>query len=189
VDGRDLREVTLRSLREQIGIVLAGAILFRDSIRDNISYGDPPRPTSRWSKRRRPPTPTSSSSKAGRYAWASASAATPLGGERQRIAIARRAARPPILILDEATSAPTPSRSVVQAALQRLMKGRTVIVIAHRCRRSRRPTDRRAGEGEDRRDRQHDELMRQPDGLYRPPLRDPDAQSDVQAGPDRGPSS
>ena len=136
VDGQDVREVTLSSLRSQIGIVTQETILFNDTVRNNIAYGQP-----------------HVSEEAVRDAAQAALAhdfilAMPegyntvigekgvrlSGGERQRIAIARAILKnAPILILDEATSAlDTESESLVQTALHNLMTGRTVFVIAHR---------------------------------------------------------
>lgn len=136
VDGSDVREVTLASLRSQIGIVTQETVLFNDTVRNNIAYGQP-----------------SVSQKAVETAARAALAHDFImgfpegyetiigerglrlsGGERQRIAIARALLKnAPILILDEATSAlDSESESLVQGALQNLMEGRTVVVIAHR---------------------------------------------------------
>jgi len=136
VDGHDLRSVTLRSLRSQIAFVPQEPILFADTIRENIRYG------------------RLEASTADLEAAAQAANATefiarlPKGldtivgergvrlsvGQRQRIAIARALLRDaPILLLDEATSSlDNESEFLVQQALDRLMQGRTTIVIAHR---------------------------------------------------------
>jgi subfamily B ATP-binding cassette protein MsbA len=136
IDGHDLKAVTLRSLRDQIGIVTQETILFDDSVRRNIAYGRSEVDEERL------------------VAVARASQAddfirklpegydTVLGergsrlsmGQRQRITIARALLKdPPILILDEATSAlDAESDALVQQALEELMRGRTSIVIAHR---------------------------------------------------------
>ena len=136
IDGHDLRDVTLASLRAQIGIVTQETILFNDTVRNNIAYGQP---------------------QVGEEAILAAAKAALAhdfirkmpegyntvigekgvrlsGGERQRIAIARALLKnAPILILDEATSAlDNESEALVQSALQNLMTGRTVFVIAHR---------------------------------------------------------
>jgi ATP-binding cassette, subfamily B, bacterial MsbA len=136
VDGHDVRDVTLSSLRSQIGIVTQETVLFNDSVRNNIAYGQPH-------------VPAKSVEAAARMALAHgfimempAGYDTVIGerglrlsgGERQRIAIARAILKnAPILILDEATSAlDNESEALVQSALQNLMAGRTVVVIAHR---------------------------------------------------------
>jgi subfamily B ATP-binding cassette protein MsbA len=136
IDGYDIRDVTLASLREQIGIVTQDTVLFNDTVRNNIAYGQPF-------------TPHKEVEAAARAALAHdfirampAGYDTPIGergvrlsgGERQRLAIARALLKnAPILILDEATSAlDSESESLVQTALHNLMEGRTVFVIAHR---------------------------------------------------------
>jgi subfamily B ATP-binding cassette protein MsbA len=172
IDGLDLREVTLKSLREQIGIVSQETVLFRDSIRDNIAYG---RPTASEADVVAAAKSANAHDfiikKPGGYGWRVGERGHTLsGGERQRIAIARALLLdPPILILDEATSAlDSESEAIVQAALQRLMKGRTVIVIAHRLS-TIRDADRIVvlEKGRIAEIGSHDELMRRPNGLYR----------------------
>ncbi|HEY8003570.1 MAG TPA: ABC transporter ATP-binding protein [Phenylobacterium sp.] len=136
IDGHDVREVTLTSLRRQIALVTQEPFLFDDTIRANIAYARP-------------------DASAGEIEQAAKEAAahdfilalpegydTPVGeagarlsgGQRQRIAIARAFLKDaPILLLDEATSAlDTESEAQVQAALRRLMAGRATILIAHR---------------------------------------------------------
>ena len=136
VDGRDVREVTLDSLRGQIGVVTQETVLFNDTLRNNIAYG-------------RPGISQKDVEAAARAALAhdfiielpegynnviGERGVRLSGGERQRIAIARALLKnAPILILDEATSAlDSESEALVQTALQNLMTGRTVVVIAHR---------------------------------------------------------
>ncbi|MBK5255200.1 MAG: ABC transporter ATP-binding protein [Vicinamibacteria bacterium] len=170
VDGVDIRDVTLESLRRQIGLVKQETILFNDTVRANIAYGlagvegslvesaaraafahdfilDLPR----------------------RYDTVIGERGSRLsGGQKQRIAIARALLKdPPILILDEATSAlDTESESLVQQALFNLMKGRTTLVVAHRL-----ATVRRADrilvleKGEIREEGRHDELLAK-NGIY-----------------------
>jgi ATP-binding cassette, subfamily B, bacterial MsbA len=135
VDGRDVREYELQGLRRQVSLVSQEVVLFNDTIRANIAFG---------------------SSVSAEDIERAAAAAHVLeftrdypegldtmvgdrgvllsGGQRQRIAIARALLKnSPILILDEATSAlDTESERVIQAALERLMHGRTTLVIAHR---------------------------------------------------------
>jgi subfamily B ATP-binding cassette protein MsbA len=172
IDGHDVRDVTLRSLRQQIGIVSQETVLFRDSIRDNIAYGRPGATKEEIAAaakaanahdfiRRKPKG----------YRTRIGERGTQLsGGERQRLAIARALLRdPPILILDEATSAlDSHSEAVVQAALKRLMVGRTVILIAHRLS-TVRGADRivALADGRIAESGTHDELMAIPGGLYR----------------------
>jgi subfamily B ATP-binding cassette protein MsbA len=136
LDGRDVRQVTLASLREQIALVTQEPFLFDDTIRANIAYA----------------RPDSSQFRIEQAAEAAAAHDfivalpqgydTPVGelgsrlsgGQRQRIAIARAFLKDaPILLLDEATSAlDTESEAKVQEALERLMAGRTTVLIAHR---------------------------------------------------------
>jgi subfamily B ATP-binding cassette protein MsbA len=136
LDGRDVREVTLNSLRNQIALVTQEPFLFDDTIRANIAYA-------------RPEATDQQVEQAARAAAAhdfigllpkgydtgvGEAGARLSGGQRQRIAIARAFLKDaPILLLDEATSAlDTESEAQVQAALKRLMAGRATILIAHR---------------------------------------------------------
>jgi len=136
IDDADLRAVTLASLRAQIGLVTQETVLFDDTVRNNIAYGRADVPLERVIEAAR-------ASQAHEFIEQLPQRYdTPLGergarlslGQRQRISIARALLKdPPILILDEATSAlDAESETLVQQALERLMRGRTSVVIAHR---------------------------------------------------------
>jgi subfamily B ATP-binding cassette protein MsbA len=136
IDGHDVREVSLASLREQIGKVTQETILFNDTARNNIAYGQPDVAFSRVEAAAKAALahdfilnmPEGYDTVIGEKGFRLS------GGERQRLAIARAILKnAPVLILDEATSAlDAESESLVQEALGNLMAGRTVIVIAHR---------------------------------------------------------
>jgi subfamily B ATP-binding cassette protein MsbA len=136
IDGHDIRDVTLNSLRSQIGVVTQETVLFNDTLRNNIAYGQPGVPQERVEAAARAALAHDFIMELpGGYETVIGEKGVRLsGGERQRIAIARALLKnAPILILDEATSAlDSESESLVQAALQNLIAGRTVIVIAHR---------------------------------------------------------
>ena len=136
IDGVDIRDVTLVSLRAQIGIVTQHTFLFNDSVRNNIAYGDP---------RRGMDDVVAAAQAAHAHEFVTAmhkgydSVVGELGmqlsgGQRQRLAIARAVLKDaPILILDEATSSlDNESERLVQDALENLMTTRTTLVIAHR---------------------------------------------------------
>ncbi len=136
IDGVDICEVTLQSLRAQIGIVTQDTILFNDTIRNNIAYGrsDLPLESVRQAARAAYADEFIEQSPRGYDTVIGESGLKLSGGERQRLAIARALLKdPPILILDEATShLDSESEALVQKALYRLMSGRTALVIAHR---------------------------------------------------------
>jgi ATP-binding cassette, subfamily B, bacterial MsbA len=136
IDGRDLREVDLKSLRDQIGIVTQETILFNDSVRNNIAYGlDTCREEALVAAARAANAHAFIVDMPNGYDTVIGERGVKLsGGQRQRLALARAILKnPPLLILDEATSAlDTESELLVQEAIERLMSGRTSIVIAHR---------------------------------------------------------
>ena len=136
IDGQDVRETTLASLRSQIGVVSQDTVLFNDTARNNIAYGQPnvPHKAVEAAARAALAHDFISLLSEGYDTVIGERGVRLSGGERQRIAIARALLKnAPILILDEATSAlDSESESLVQSALQNLMAGRTVVVIAHR---------------------------------------------------------
>jgi subfamily B ATP-binding cassette protein MsbA len=136
INGTDIRDVSLSSLRSLIGIVGQHTILFNDTLRNNIAYGMPDASMERIEEaaRRANAHPFIIRLPEGYQTVIGEQGLKLSGGERQRVAIARAILKDaPILILDEATSAlDTESESVVQEALEHLMHGRTTFVIAHR---------------------------------------------------------
>jgi len=136
IDGYDVRQITLQSLRSHIGVVLQETFLFSATIRDNIAYG----------QRNAPLDKIVAAAKAahahdfimsfpdGYDTWVGERGVTLSGGQRQRIAIARALLiNPRILILDDSTSSvDTETEYLIQEALARLMQGRTTFVIAQR---------------------------------------------------------
>src|SRR4030043_410926 len=136
IDGQNIRKVTLKSLRDQIGLVTQQTILFNDTVRNNIAYGNlkcsdqeviqASRAANAYDFIQRLPL--------GHDTIIGEQGINLSGGERQRISIARALLKnAPILILDEATSSlDTESELEVQKALDNLMQGRTTLVIAHR---------------------------------------------------------
>ncbi|MCB8959516.1 MAG: ATP-binding cassette domain-containing protein [Ardenticatenales bacterium] len=137
IDGRDIRHVQLRSLREQIGIVPQETILFADTVFNNIRYGrlDASQADVEAAARAANAHEFILQDLPDGYQTLVGERGVKLsGGQRQRVAIARAILKDPrILILDEATSSlDSESESLVQEALERLMAGRTAFVIAHR---------------------------------------------------------
>ena len=136
IDGHDIRDVTLGSLREQVGIVTQETVLFNDTVRNNIAYGQPHVPLKLVQAAAKAALADDfiKALPAGYDEVIGERGVRLSGGERQRIAIARAILKnAPILILDEATSAlDSESEALVQSALHNLMSGRTVFVIAHR---------------------------------------------------------
>jgi ATP-binding cassette, subfamily B, bacterial MsbA len=136
IDGKDIRDLTLGSLRRQVAQVSQETILFNDTVRNNIAYGQPDVKLDLVQQAAQNALahdfilrmPQGYDTVIGEKGFRLS------GGERQRLAIARAILKDaPILILDEATSAlDAESESLVQAALANLMQGRTVLVIAHR---------------------------------------------------------
>lgn len=136
VNGHDVRALTLRSLRDKIGIVTQDTVLFNDTIASNIAYGHLEATAEKIERAARQAHAHRfvSEMPQGYDTVIGERGVLLSGGQRQRLAIARAILRnPPILILDEATSAlDTESERLVQAAIDDLMKGRTVFAIAHR---------------------------------------------------------
>jgi subfamily B ATP-binding cassette protein MsbA len=136
IDGHDLRDLSLRSLRSQIAIVTQQTILFNDTVRSNIAYGSPD--CSEEDVRRAAAAAFAldfiEAFPQGFDTVIGESGVRLSGGQQQRLSIARAILKnAPILILDEATSAlDTESERKVQQALDNLMKNRTTLVIAHR---------------------------------------------------------
>jgi len=171
IDGTNLRKFSLRSLREQVGIVTQETILFNDTIRNNLKYGKDEISDEKMFEAAR-------NAFADKFIEALPNGydtiigergVTISGGQRQRLSIARALLKnPPVLILDEATSSlDSKSEAVIQEALDRLIANRTTIIIAHRL-----STIRKANKiftmenGQIIETGTHDELMKA-DGAYK----------------------
>jgi len=136
LDGQDMQELDLRTVRRSISVVPQESVLFEGSVFDNIAYGMPDVTPARVEQALRDANAWEFVSEQPR-GWDTVvgeRGARLSGGQRQRLAIARALVRDPrILLLDEATSALDPeSEGLVKEALERLMRGRTTLVVAHR---------------------------------------------------------
>lgn len=136
IDGVDIRDVTLESLRRNVGIVQQDVFLFTATIRENIAYGNPQASTEEVVRAARVAQLHDfvTSLPDGYETWVGERGITLSGGQRQRLAIARTLLLdPPILVLDDSTSSVDPeTEQEIQRALAEVMKGRTTFVIAHR---------------------------------------------------------
>lgn len=136
IDGIDIRDVTLKSLRRQIGVVFQDTVLFSGHIAQNIAFGQTEFDIEAVESAAKIANAHQfiSQLSQGYYTYVGEQGTTLSGGQKQRIAIARAVLfNPQILILDEATSAlDSESEALVQEALERAMENRTVFIIAHR---------------------------------------------------------
>jgi ATP-binding cassette subfamily B protein len=136
IDGQDIRDVTLSSLRHNIGVVFQEPMLFARTIRENLMFGraDASEADMNAALERAQATEIMARQSDGLDTLVGERGRTLSGGERQRLSIARALLKdPPILILDEATSALDAATEIkLQKALEEVMKGRTTFVIAHR---------------------------------------------------------
>jgi subfamily B ATP-binding cassette protein MsbA len=136
IDGRDVRDLRVTELRSLMGIVSQETVLFHDSVRANIAYGRPDASVEQVEAAARAANAHEFVERMedGYDTLVGERGVELSGGQRQRIAIARAILRdPPILVFDEATSAlDTESERLIQDAIERLLEGRTVFVVAHR---------------------------------------------------------
>ena len=136
IDGQDIRDVTLESLRKNMALVSQEVAIFNDTVRDNIAYGSPEATDEQViaAAKQAAAHDFISELPEGYQTRVGENGLKLSGGQRQRISIARAMLKnAPILLLDEATSSlDTNSERLVQAALERLQQGRTTIVVAHR---------------------------------------------------------
>lgn len=136
IDGADVRDVSIRSLRDQIGIVTQEPVLFADTVRNNIAYGQPEKPFEeiRQAAKRANALDFIEGLSEGFDTAIGEQGVLLSGGQRQRLCIARAMLKDaPILILDEATSnLDSEAEKEVQKGLEALMAGRTTLVVAHR---------------------------------------------------------
>jgi len=136
IDGQDIRQVTLRSLREQVGIVQQEVMIFAGTVMDNIRYGrlDATDEEVVEAAKKAEIHDAIMAMPEGYNTYVGERGIMLSGGQKQRVSIARIFLKnPPILLLDEATSAlDTVTEAHIQAALEKLSRGRTTLVIAHR---------------------------------------------------------
>jgi len=136
IDGYDLRRVSIRSLRKQVGVVSQETVLFEGSVRDNVAYGKPTASDEEISQalRRARASEFVEQLPGGIQAKIAERGTSLSGGQRQRLAIARAIIRDPaILILDEATSMiDAGSEARINEAMDEFSQGRTTVVVAHR---------------------------------------------------------
>jgi subfamily B ATP-binding cassette protein MsbA len=172
IDGHDLRQLTVHSVREKIGIVTQETILFNDSVKNNIAYGLENCSLELIVEAAKAANAHDfiSGMPNGYESMIGERGVKLSGGERQRLSLARAILKnPPILILDEATSAlDTESEILVQQAIEYLMAGRTSLVIAHRLS-TVQHADRIVvlNDGHIVEEGKHAELLANPAGLYR----------------------